>query len=209
MVPGGRQEGWIFFFFCRGYLLWGHGCLQNLQGINPVGPSASLVDYKKEYFKNMKMSPTFIRLKRNSIHKMYPMDVCTPWANSFIHNRKQYQNIDNKIKINLCWKYLDHKIIVRNWPNGPLCPLVLHYPTKIQTWITWGTYLKPINVLMSICEITKTSTLTTATHKPMGEANPYVRFVYGPLIILNRTQWRFSVSMNNDPINTMHTSQQP
>ena len=38
-------------------------------------------------------------------------------------------------------------------------------------------YLKPINIFMTTGEITKTSTLATAFHKPVGEANRYVIFV--------------------------------
>ena len=40
--------------------------------------------------------------------------------------------------------------------------------------------LKPINILMTTSEITKTSNLVTNFHKPAGEANPYVWLGYGP-----------------------------
>ena len=72
---------------------------------------------------------------------------------------------------------------------------------------TWGTSLKPINVLMAIGATPKNVTLTTTLHKPAGEENPYVRFGYGALTICNYTRGQVSVSMNNDPINMIHTNQ--
>ena len=53
----------------------------------------------------------------------------------------------------------------------------------------------------------KDVTLTTTLHKPAGEENPYVRFGYGALTICNYTRGQVSVSMNNDPINMIHTNQ--
>ena len=88
-----------------------------------------------------------------------------------------------------------------------MCLLVLHLPTQLQNWITLVAALNPINVLMATGEITKTGTLATTLHKPLGGANMYVRFVYGPLTICNHTLGQFSGSMNNDPINIIHTSQ--
>ena len=55
----------------------------------------------------------------------------------------------------------------------------------------------------------KIVTLTTTTHKPAGEANPYVRFGYFPLPIINHTQGQVLGSMKDDPINMIHTSQKP
>ena len=60
---------------------------------------------------------------------------------------------------------------------------------------------------MATGEITKTGTLATTFQKPMGEANPYVRFGYVPLINYNHTQVHISGSMNADPINMIHPSQ--
>ena len=54
----------------------------------------------------------------------------------------------------------------------------------------------------------KTGILATNFHKPVGESNPYVWFGYGKLIICNHTQGQVSVSMNTDPIDMIHTSQQ-
>ena len=48
--------------------------------------------------------------------------------------------------------------------------------------------------------------LATTFYKPVGEANQYVRFVYGPLTIFNHTWGQVSVSMINDPVNMIHTS---
>ena len=84
-----------------------------------------------------------------------------------------------------------------------------HLPTQLKTWITRGTYLETINVLMVTREITKTSTLSTNFHNPVGEANPYVQFRYIPLTILNHTGGQVSGSMNADPIDMIHTIQQP
>ena len=60
---------------------------------------------------------------------------------------------------------------------------------------------------MATGTITKTATLTTIFHKPVGEVNMYVRFRYGPLTILNHTQGQVSGSINADPINIIHASQ--
>ena len=61
---------------------------------------------------------------------------------------------------------------------------------------------------MDIGATTKTGTLATTLHKPAEEENVYVWFGYGPLTICNHTQGQVSGSMNADPINMMHTSQQ-
>ena len=45
----------------------------------------------------------------------------------------------------------------------------------------------PINILMKIGEITKTVTLATISHKPVGEENPYSWFVYRPLKYFSNT----------------------
>ena len=78
---------------------------------------------------------------------------------------------------------------------------------KIQLWITWGTYLKPINVLIEIGATTKPATLTTNFHKHVGKATTYVWFWYGPPEIWNCTQGQFSGSMYYNKINVVHTSQ--
>ena len=69
--------------------------------------------------------------------------------------------------------------------------------------------MKPIDVLMATGAIPKTSTLATAFHRTIGEENPYVLFVYGPLTICNHTQGQVSGSMNSDPINMIHKSKKP
>ena len=61
---------------------------------------------------------------------------------------------------------------------------------------------------MATGEITKNGTLDTAFHKPEGEENLYVQFGYVPLKICKHTQGKVSGSMNADPINMIHTSQQ-
>ena len=88
-------------------------------------------------------------------------------------------------------------------------PLGQHLPVKLQTWITRRNSLNPINVLMVTGTITKTGTTTTTFQKPVGEVNPYVNFGYGPLTICNHTEGKVPGSMNADPINMIHISQQP
>ena len=61
---------------------------------------------------------------------------------------------------------------------------------------------------MATGAITNTGTLTTTFYIPAGEANPCVRFGYGPQTIFNHTRAQVSGSMNSDPINIMHTNQQ-
>ena len=68
--------------------------------------------------------------------------------------------------------------------------------------------MKPINVFIATGEITKTGTLAMTFQKPMGESNMYVWFGYVPMTILYDTREQVSVSMNDDTINTIHTSQQ-
>ena len=43
--------------------------------------------------------------------------------------------------------------------------------------------LKTINILMTTGKITKTGNLAATFHKPVGEANTYIRFGYVPLAI--------------------------
>ena len=129
-----------------------------------------------------------------------------PWGNSFIHNQNNYQNIDKKTKMISCWNFLDHSL--NNYEGLTLCPFCQNLPTQLQTKITWGTALNAINLLIARGAITKTGTLAMTFHKPAGEANQYVRFGYGPLSICNHTQGQVLGSMNTDPINMIHTSQQ-
>ena len=51
--------------------------------------------------------------------------------------------------------------------------------------------LKPINVLITKGEISKTGTLAMNLQKPAGEANEYVQFGYGPLKISNTPKDKF------------------
>ena len=59
---------------------------------------------------------------------------------------------------------------------------------------------------METGEITRTGTLATTFHKPVGEENWYVRFGYGPMKICNHTRGQVSGSINADPINMIHKS---
>ena len=38
------------------------------------------------------------------------MVLCSPWADSFINNQKNYQDMDNKTNMNYCLKALDRSI---------------------------------------------------------------------------------------------------
>ena len=58
----------------------------------------------------MKMSPTFLKCNIKIFQEIYPTGIFYPWTDSFINNRKNYQNIGNKIKMTSCWKYLDHSL---------------------------------------------------------------------------------------------------
>ena len=83
-----------------------------------------------------------------------------------------------------------------------------HTRTGHSTGIRIGTALNPINVFIVTGAITKTGTLATTLHKPVGEANKYFRFEHSPLKIFNHTRGKISVSMNADPIDMIHKSQQ-
>ena len=61
---------------------------------------------------------------------------------------------------------------------------------------------------MATGKITKTGTLAMEFNKPAGEEDMYVQFGYVPLKIFNHTQGQVSGSMDADPINMIHTSQQ-
>ena len=89
-----------------------------------------------------------------------------------------------------------------------MCPLGLQLPTQLQTRINLGTALKPINVFLATGEITKSGTLNTTFQKPAEEANMYIWFGYVSLTIFNRIQGKVSGSMNDYPINMIHTGQQ-
>ena len=68
--------------------------------------------------------------------------------------------------------------------------------------------MKPINKLVATGAIIKTGTLAATLHKPTREENTYVWIKYGPQTINNRTWGQVSGSMNADPMNMIHTSQQ-
>ena len=72
---------------------------------------------------------------------------------------------------------------------------------------TWGTALKPINVLISTGAITKLVPSPRVSTNLWGWWNPYVWFVHGPLTVFNPAQVKVSGSTNADPINMINTSQ--
>ena len=60
---------------------------ENLQGINPMFLSAYLVDYKnKQYFTNMKMTPTILRWNIQTLQWIYPMGLNIPRYDSYFYS---------------------------------------------------------------------------------------------------------------------------
>ena len=80
--------------------------------------------------------------------------------------------------------YIIHNKSGRDNPMGIFDPWADTYLQNCKLEEIGMIALKPINILMTTGEITKTSTLATTLYKPAGEANPYVWFGYVPLNIL-------------------------
>ena len=84
------------------------------------------------------------------------MCVCAPCTNN--ENIKLFANMKIKQTNLTC----NTKNIQGNNPLGVgnrFCSFRQHLPTLLQTWIIWGTALKPTNVLMEKVEIKKLATL--------------------------------------------------
>ena len=64
---------------------------------------------------------------------------------------------------------------------GPCAPLDDSYLQNCKLEELGIILLNPTNVLITTGLITKTGTLSMTFNKPVGEANPYVQFVYVPL----------------------------
>ena len=148
--------------------------------------SASLDDYNQTILHKNENIINFINIKhRNSRYRpngpLCPLGRLYYWQLKKVSKHKQKIWLKKKLDIT-------HKIIVRDLTNGNLLPLVQQLHTQPQTWITWGTNLKLIYVLMVTGAITKTSTLATISHKPAGEENPYLWFGYGQLFNHTRGQ---------------------
>ena len=75
-------------------------------------------------------------------------------------------------------------------------------PTKMQTWITWGTALKPINVFIATCEIKKLAP------SPQPPTSLQGKKICMSGLNCNHTQGQVSGSMNADPIDMVHISQE-
>ena len=82
-----------------------------------------------------------------------------------------------------------------------------HFTTIDQILSNLSNFLEAGQYIDGNRSITKTVTLVSTFHKLAGEANPYVWFGHGPLTIFNNTRGQFSVLMNADPINRIHTNQ--
>ena len=78
------------------------------QGINPMGLSASLVDYLITILYKHKNVTNILNMKKRN-QGIDPMGICSPWAKYFIIKQEFYQNIDDK-KILLFVETLDHSL---------------------------------------------------------------------------------------------------
>ena len=97
------------------------------------------------------------------------MHLCAPWADSYYHNWKIYQNLDNKTYMNVFWKGLYHSQKMQGInPMGYCAPwddTYLHNwkPTYLnhqnQLDEIGMIYLKPVNKLMTTSETKKPSPL--------------------------------------------------
>ena len=58
-----------------------------MQDIKPMGLSDFLTDYKKIFHKHENVT-NIINMKHKKIQGVYPMDMYSPWAESFIRNFK-------------------------------------------------------------------------------------------------------------------------
>ena len=86
-----------------------------------------------------------------------------------------------------CWKSFDHP------PNNcegltqwDFVPIGKNLPTQLQTWITWGTALKPINVLMTTGAIKNNSPYPWPSKTLGGEQIHMSR--------LDTAHWQFSIT---------------
>ena len=104
-----------------------------------MGLGASLDNYLKQYFQNIKMSPTFLKWN-TKIQGIDAMGICAPWAESFINNQYNYQNIDNKTKM-FFLKALDHSLNtcegVTQWVFLPLGPILTYTTSSFNNLINF------------------------------------------------------------------------
>ena len=90
---------------------------------------------------------------------------------------KKLSNIDNNNKKRFCWKYLDHSLNnCEGWTQWVFVPLR-------ETLVYTTSNLKRLRKFLEANQFIdcnrsneKTDTLAITFHKPVGEANPYVRF---------------------------------
>ena len=107
----------------------------HLQRINPMGLSASLSDYKKQYFTNIKISLTLLRWNTKKSGNRLNGNFW-PFGQPLYSQLKNYQNIDNKTKMNFCWKYLDQSQNsfgrLTQWDFVPLGPTLIHKTSNLN-----------------------------------------------------------------------------
>ena len=76
--------------------------LEKCQGINPVGLSATLDDYKnQQLFRIPKLKPKPWDIPPKKVQVINPMGICAPWYESYLHNWINPQNIDHQKFISL------------------------------------------------------------------------------------------------------------
>ena len=110
------------------------------------------------------------------------------WSDYFINNHF-FQNTDNKINMNSCWKALDHSLNnceeLTQWEFVPLVPTFTYTTSNLKNLRNFLEANKFIDV--NRCN---NKNLHTCHKLPQAcwEANPYVQFKYIPLKIWNPTQ---------------------
>ena len=115
-----------------------------------------------------------------NIKGINPMGLFSPWVN--YKNKQLFTNM--KIKQTTLRFNIKHLQGMNTMGLGvSWIPFVRNLPTQLRNLRTWRTDLKKLNVSMAKGEITKTGTIDTTLHKPVGEANQYVPIGYTPLII--------------------------
>ena len=148
-------------------------------------------------------------MKHKKIQGIDPMGLFKPWSDSSINNRHNYQNIDNKTNMASCWKALNNSLNncdgLNQWAFVPLGPTLTHTTSKLNN--LRNCFESNECIYCDSCN-KKTGTLANNFHNFAGESNAHVQFGYTSLEIFNKKQVQVSGSVNADPINMMHTSQQ-
>ena len=138
-----------YFFKNHDIILFG-----NRQGINPMGLSVTLTNYKnKQFFTNTKMSLT--KLRRNiKMHKGWTKWAFVPLGRLLFSKLKK--NLDNKTQITICWKYLYHSQKnckgLTQWAFVTLGPTLIYATENLLTLTTKTNWMNlgRLNLIQSI-----------------------------------------------------------